>query len=158
MSLKRKLEEDGENSSVDNVDETTPTAYERHSEKDKQFLEIIKKALMAEAKNAVAADKKKQAYLFGVDWERMGHGKDEGPGRVIVAQGMADALLKLENIGNKMYENILDYEEIDEDIEGCLSPNQSVSKKSIRNVIRKLTDFVQEEDYGVRVWSIVDIN
>lgn len=43
---------------------------------DEMFTVAVTKTLMEEAKKAVVDNEDEQAYLFGIDWERIGHGKE----------------------------------------------------------------------------------
>jgi hypothetical protein len=125
---------------------------EEEEDDDKIFMSIIVDALTAEAK-----EEPLQAYLFGVDWERMGHGKGEGPGTVLVARGLADALIKLKGIGQDKIADYMDSDEVNELREACLSKVSSIKKDAIEKVINIIKNAALESDYGIRVWMFVDI-
>lgn len=117
------------------------------------IIEALKKKVIADSKK-----EKEQAYLFDVDWERVGHGKAEGPGSVVVARGLADALLKLHSLGIDKIGDYLDFDEFDELENRCFGEVDSVREESIEEVLDFLFRLVLDDDNGLRPWKLIQFN
>lgn len=111
------------------------------------FDAAIIEALTLEAKNAILNGEKEMAYLSGVDWSRVEHGKNEGPGCVVVARGIADALIKLHNAGEELCSAL--YEDSD-------NYGQPFSAKDVSDAIVDMKQNALDTDCGLRVWRLID--
>jgi hypothetical protein len=118
------------------------------------FNESVIEALTSEAKKAAADNDVEEAYLFGVDWERIGHGKAEGPGSVLVARGLAHALIKLRELGHDKISDYLDWDEFDQLRKDFRTGSSTTKAKNILDAAGLLKEMVLQDDYGLRVWNL----
>lgn len=125
-----------------------------------EFCRGVMDQLQKNANVAKSAKVEPSAFLYGVDWERVSHGKGESAGKVIVAQGRADAMLKWNQlIHYKPIKDILGYEEFEEMCKKY-SISTRVARISIIDEAIKLLEhfairkFEDHPDGGLCEWEI----
>ena len=127
-----------EDVSVDDVQKKKKMSWER----------AVGEGMRAEAERE-RKQGKKRAYLSGIDWERMGHGKMVGPGTVTLAYGVCDAILKI----RQPYIDVVDGAPEEED-EWHLPATTSMRRTElVALTVEEIKSETLQSDFGLREWA-----